>query len=190
MARLFLEIVAPGSSNFQAAVRSRIPNLLLTACVVEINYSACFQAFVGSLGWCCLFFPAISLRMPFEHRFAAWFLARAFAATLSCGGLFILGFFPAGLGIFSGCFNLCCSCFSALLLVCFSACLLFAVAASIHFCFCVYVLHDISNEDKNTQTIPIFRVAPQWIWKVQPPVRSRFPVRSIPTYMVIFLLQV
>ena len=141
-------------------------------------------------------FSSNFFQKAFQTYICGLILGHCFAATLSCGGLLILGLFWAGLGIFSGCLNFCCSCFSALLLVCFSACLLFAVPAFMHFCFCVYVLfcnhalHDISNEDKNTQTIPIFRVAPQWIWKVQPPVRSRFPVRSIPTYMVIFLLQV
>ena len=57
--------------------------------------------------------------MPFKNKFAiwAWFWARAFVATLSYGGLLILGFFWAGSGIFFGFLNFFCSCFSAFLLV-------------------------------------------------------------------------
>ena len=72
VARLFLEFVAQRSLNFQAAAISRFPNLLITVCAAENNYNACFQAFVGSSGWCFVIFLAISLRMPFKKLFAIW----------------------------------------------------------------------------------------------------------------------
>ena len=98
----------------------------------KINYNACFQAFVGSSGWCFVIFPAVSLGIV---RFGAWFWARAFVATLSYGGLLVSGFFWAGSGIFFGFLNFFCSCFSAFLLLCFSACLLFCSLLVCFSCF-------------------------------------------------------
>ena len=126
MARLFLEFVAQRSLNFQAAVISRFPNLLITVCTVEINYNACFRAFVGSSGWCFVIFLAISLRMPVKNKFAIWglilgpcfcrnpFLWRAIDFR------FLLSRFRYFLWILE---------FLLLLLLCFSTSLLFCVFA-------------------------------------------------------------
>ena len=126
MARLFLEFVAQRSLNFQAAVISRFPNLLITVCAVEINYNACFRAFVGSSGWCFVIFLAISLRMPVKNKFAIWglilgpcfcrnpFLWRAIDFR------FLLSRFRYFLWILE---------FLLLLLLCFSTSLLFCVFA-------------------------------------------------------------
>ena len=126
MARLFLEFVAQRSLNFQSAVISRFPNLLITACAVEINYNACFRAFVGSSGWCFVIFLAISLRMPFKNKFAIWGLI---LGPCSCRNpffwraidfRFLLSRFRYFLWILE---------FLLLLLLCFSTSLLFCVFA-------------------------------------------------------------
>ena len=189
------------------------------------------QAFVGSSGWCFVFFPAISLRMPFKNNFAIWglifgpcfcrnpFLWRAIdfefllsrfryflwllkfllllllcfstsllfyfsAFLLLCFSTSLLFYFSAFLRVCS--FVLClyaCPAFPLFcffLLFCFSAFLASLCSASLFFCFLFFLLrcfstslpfyfylsfsavmhfHDISNKDKNTQTIPIFCVA-------------------------------
>ena len=126
MARLFLEFVAHRSLNFQSAVISRFPNLLITVCAVEINYNACFRAFVGSSGWCFVIFLAISLRMPFKNKFAIWGLI---LGPCSCRNpffwraidfRFLLSRFRYFLWILE---------FLLLLLLCFSTSLLFCVFA-------------------------------------------------------------
>ena len=153
MARLFLEFVAQSSLNFQAAVISRFPNLLITVCAVEINYNACFQAFVGSSGWCFVIFPVISLRMPFKNKFAIWglilgpcfcrnpFFWRAidfrFLLSRSRYFLWILEFLLLLLLCFSTSLLFY---FSAFLLLCFSACLLFCSLLACFSCFSAILL--------------------------------------------------
>ena len=215
MARLFLEFVAQSSLNFQAAVISRFPNLLITVCAVEINYNACFQAFVSSSGWCFVIFPAISLRMPFKNKFGIWGLIlgpcfcrnpffwmaidfrfllsrfRYFLWILEFLLLLLLCFSTSLLFYFSGflllCFSACLlfcsllacfSCFSAILffpafllflllsvllplflLFVFPASLLFYFSSCLFLQSCIFMICSIRiNKDKNTQTIPIFRV--------------------------------
>ena len=159
-------------------------------------------------------FLAISLRMPFKNKCAIWglILGMCFCRSPFLWRAIDFSFFWAGSGIFFGFLNFFCSCFSAFLLLCFSACLLFCsllvcfscfsailffpcFSASLLFYFylsfsAVMHFHDISNKDKNTQTIPIFRVTFSRIWIVQASVISRFPIWPIPTYMGICLSQV
>ena len=131
-----MSFFAQRSLNFQATVVSKFPNLLITVCAAEINYNACFQAFVGSSGWCFVIFLAISLRMPFKNKFAIWslilgpcfcrnpFLWRAIDFR------FLLSRFRYFLWILE---------FLLLLLLCFSTSLLFCVFALL-FSACMLIL--------------------------------------------------
>ena len=199
----------------------------------KINYNACFQAFVGSSGWCFVIFPAVSLSelcdlgldfgpvllsQPFLME-VYWFQVSfeqvqvfSLDSWISSAPASLLFYFSAFLRVCS--FVLCLYAFPAFpafplfcyfLLFCFSAFLASLCSVSLFFCFLFFLLrcfstslpfyfylsfsavmhlHDISNKDKNMQTIPIFRVTFSRIWIVQASVIGRFPIWPNPTYYI------